>query len=79
MDLVVRQTGGSAKNPRPHGAQGPRKRSRRKHRRIEPYAWLTAGVVGLGMAAAATAGSGVAHADDTTGGGIALATFGDPA
>ncbi len=67
MDLVVRQTGGSAKNPRPHKAKNPRKRSRRKHRRIEPYAWLAAGVVGFGMTAAATAGAGVAHADDTAG------------
>lgn len=67
MAIVVRQTGGSAKNPRPDQAKGARKRSRRKHRRIEPYAWLTAGVVGLGMAAAATAGAGVAYADDTAG------------
>ncbi len=66
MDRVVRQTGGSAKTPRPHKAT-PRKRSHRKHRRIERYAWLAAGLVGFGMTAAATAGAAVAYADDTAG------------
>lgn len=40
------------------------RRSRARQRRIEPYAWLTAGAVSVGIAAA-VAGSGVAYADDT--------------
>lgn len=48
----------------PHGAS--RKSRRNRHRRIEPYAWLVTGAVGVGIAAAIT-GSGVAHAEDTAG------------
>src|SRR5690242_20959444 len=66
MTLLVCQKTNSAKKTQLHNARQPRKCLRRKHRRIEPYAWLAAGVVGLGTVAAATAGAGVALADGTT-------------
>ncbi|MCV6981552.1 hypothetical protein H7I53_15150 [Mycolicibacterium pulveris] len=48
------------------------KRARRRHRtalrKTEPYRWLGAGVVALGLGATIASGSGVAHADGGTGG-----------
>ncbi|NVN53743.1 right-handed parallel beta-helix repeat-containing protein [Mycobacterium sp. DL] len=51
---------------------GPTKGARnggraRRQRRIEPYAWLTAGAVSVGIGAAAFTGAGLAAADDTAG------------
>ncbi|MGP4053826.1 right-handed parallel beta-helix repeat-containing protein [Mycobacterium sp. 4D054] len=44
-----------------------RKRStRRQHRRVEPYAWLAAGAVSVGIAAAIS-GTGIAYAEDAAG------------
>lgn len=63
MGLVVGGGDGTAA-PLTSVAGAPGQRSRRR-RRIEPYAWLAAGAVGVGIAAALT-GSGVAYADDTT-------------
>lgn len=40
---------------------------RGRPRRLEPYAWLSAGAVGLGIGAAALVGAGAAHADDGAG------------
>lgn len=44
------------------GRKGDRRASQR---RIEPYAWLGAGAVTLGLGAAIASGTGVAHADST--------------
>src|SRR5262249_7395601 len=77
MDLVVRQTGATANNSETQGPKRPVRRSRRKHHRIEPYAWLAAGVVGLGMATAATAAPGVAQADDTSASGSSASASAD--
>ena len=61
---------------------GRHHRARRAHR-IQPYTWLGAGVVTLGMGAALSVGSAVAHADDgsTSNGASAskAATTGSPA
>ena len=50
------------------------RRGSRKHGRIEPYAWLAAGAVGVGIAAAALAGSGVVHASETAADGASSAS-----
>lgn len=55
----------ASRNKATDGTYGARHRVR-QHRRIEPYAWLGAGAVTLGIGAAALAGSGVAYADDTS-------------
>lgn len=47
--------------------KGPRRVDR--HSRIEPYTWLGAGAVTLGIGAALVGGAGVAHAEDGAGGG----------
>ena len=39
----------------------------RKHRRIQPYAWLGAGALTFGVGVALASGSAVAHADSSTG------------
>ena len=65
MEFVVEGVGAPAEKPSA-GRPRPADRRSRKHRRIEPYAWLAAGAVGVGIAAA-LAGAGVAHADDTGG------------
>lgn len=57
---IVGQGGIAAGNKPTTRARGGRRR-----RRIEPYAWLTAGAVSVGIGAAAFAGAGVASADDT--------------
>ena len=58
----------------PKGAtsnHGSKKRTRGAHRAAprhpEPYAWLGAGAVALGMGAALASGTGVAYADDAAG------------
>ena len=43
-------------------------------RHLEPYAWLGAGAITLGIGTALASGSGVAHADDTTSAGSASAS-----
>ncbi len=53
-----------------HGTRTTRGRHRKQsQRRIEPYSWLGAGAVALGVGAALASGSGVAHADDGASGG----------
>ncbi|WP_318624588.1 Ig-like domain-containing protein [Mycolicibacterium sp. D5.8-2] len=47
-----------------HGGRSWRSGRHRKQRRIEPYAWLGAGAVTLGIGAAALSGAGIAAADD---------------
>lgn len=44
--------------------RGAARRRAHKHRRIEPYAWLGAGAVTLGIGAATLTGAGIAVADD---------------
>lgn len=46
------------------GGRGGNGGRHRKHRRVEPYAWLGAGAVTLGIGAAALSGAGAAAADD---------------
>lgn len=65
MEFVVEGVGAAAGKPSADRPL-PADRRSRKHRRIEPYAWLAAGAVGVGIAAA-LAGAGVAYADDTGG------------
>ena len=42
----------------------PKSRPGAAHRRREPYAWLGAGALALGMGCALASGSGIAHADE---------------
>ncbi len=42
---------------------------RGKGRRIQPYAWLGAGAVTLGLGAAMAGGTAIAHADDSSSAG----------
>lgn len=51
------------------GKGGRRGNHRAKTGRPEPYAWLGAGAVTLGLGAALAGGTGVAYADDETGAG----------
>lgn len=66
MDRVVRDTSTTGNIPSPPAAQQSNRRNRRKHRRVEPYAWLAAGAVSVGIAAAIS-GSGIAYAEETAG------------
>jgi hypothetical protein len=47
--------------------RGKRGQGRHQVRRRQPYGWLGAGAVTLGLGAALASGSGVAHADSASG------------
>jgi hypothetical protein len=66
MEFFVSELGIEAHAARPSRSRSADRRSR-KHRRIEPYAWLTASAVTVGIGAAAFTGTAVAHADDAAG------------
>lgn len=65
MDSNTIENGESAAAVSPPPREKPRRRHHR--RKIEPYAWLAAGAVGIGIATALSAPA-VAHADDSSGG-----------
>lgn len=44
-------------------------RHRKKTHRIQPYTWLGAGAITLGVGAALVSGAGIAHAEEESGGG----------
>jgi len=56
--------GAHSSNGRSIGRSGRGRHRIRPARRIQPYAWLGAGVVTLGVGAALSVGSGVAYAED---------------
>lgn len=66
MDGVVRDMSNTGEAPSTQDAQRRNRPSRRKPRRVEPYAWLTAGAVSVGIATAIS-GTGIAYAEDATG------------
>ncbi|MCV7344595.1 Calx-beta domain-containing protein [Mycolicibacterium rhodesiae] len=59
---------GHAEDAAKINVDGPKRGSRRGRRR-QPYGWLGVGALSLGVGAALTTGSGLAHADTADGGG----------
>ncbi|WP_425004436.1 right-handed parallel beta-helix repeat-containing protein [Mycolicibacterium sp. S3B2] len=57
--------GRSTPGPRATMERQAGSRPQRERRRIQPYAWLAAGAVGVGITAAMTGSAGVAYAEDS--------------